>query len=257
MTSVDVERRLTEVLHRRAEQAMSRTDTERELRELLSRGSGEPPRTVRRKRFTAVAAAVTAAAAAVAVFWVADLAADRAAEPAPVQPPAVDPLQVTERFVAAYASNDAATVATLAAEEADLRRWRVAMARDEAWGVEFLLEPCRQMTTNRVGSGVLCPFSLHLLGSEELGVDRFENATFTVWVNEDGEVFDAEPTWNFERNGMGEHVGAVTSGVLKAHPDEADFLGLDEQAVPPAELDRWLGLWRTYIQEYVGARAKR
>ena len=64
MSNLDVERRLTDVLHRHAEDAMSQTDTQHELREFLTRGDQEPPRALGRNRFTAVVAAGVAAAAA-------------------------------------------------------------------------------------------------------------------------------------------------------------------------------------------------
>ena len=257
MSSLDVERRLTEVLHRRAEVVMSRTDTQQELREFLTRGDPDVPPAIGRNRFTAmVAAGVAAVAAAAAVFWTADLAADRAAEPAPVQQPAVDPVEVTERFVAAYTSNDIDTVRKMAADEADVDGWRIAMARDEAWGVRFLFEPCRNTTTNYVGTGVLCPFSLHVLGSEEVGRGPFEKATFTVWLDENGEVFEADPTWNYQYNGMGEHVEDATTWIWSQHPDQAKFLQAEEQDVPAAQFDRWLGLWEQYLQQYIDAHAK-
>ena len=256
MSSLDVERRLTEVLQRRAEVVMSRTDTQEELREFLTRGDPEPQRAFGRNRFTAVAAAgVAAAAAATAVFWAADLADDRA-DPAPVQQPAVDAVQVAEQFVAAYARNDADTVTELAAEAADLSGWRLYMARDEAWGVQFMFEPCRHATTNEVGTGVVCPFSLHVMGSEEVGRGPFEDAVFTVWLDEDGGVFDAEPTWNFEYNGMTEHFEEATSWVWAQHPDQAEFLMLDEPEVPPEQLDHWLALWERYLADYVEAHRK-
>ena len=256
MSNLDVERRLTAVLHRRAEVVMSRTDTQEELREFLTRGDPEQPRAFGRTRFTAVVAAgVATAAAAAAGFWTAGLAADDA-QPAPVQQPAADPVELTERFVVAYASNDIDTVSELAADGADLRGWRVFMARDQAWGMDFMFEPCRQVTTNSVGTGVVCPFSLHVMGSEQVGRGPFENAVFTVWLNDEGRVFEADTTWNYEYNGMTEHFEKATAWVWSQHPDQAEFLMLDEPDVPPAQLDRWLGLWERYLQEYVDAHAE-
>ena len=252
MSSLDVERRLTEVLHRRAEVVMSRTDTQEELREFLTRGDPEPPRAVGRNRFTAVAAAgVAAAAAAAAVFWAADLTADRA-DPAPVQQPAVDAVQVAERFLAAYTSNDIETVATMAVPGGeDLPGWRRVMSRNQAWDIDFMFEPCRQTTTNSVGSGVICFFSFHALRSQEVGRGPFEDATFTVWVDENGDVFDADPTWNHEYNGLAQHFEAVHTWVATKHPEDKAFLWTDEDEVPAADWERWTTLWQKYLAEYV------
>ena len=254
MSNLDVERRLTEVLHRRAEVVMSRTDTQTELREFLTRGDQEPPRTLGGNRFTAVVAAgVASAAAAAAVFWAAGLSADRP-DPAPVEEPPPSAVEVAEKFVTAYATNDVETVAALAPPDGDqVQDWRTFMARDAAWGVKFMFEPCRRATDADIGTGVVCPFALHVLGSEEVGRGPFENATFTVWVNEAGQVFDADPTWNYEYNGMWKHVEEATGWVWAEHPEQAEFLQLDEPNVPPAQYDRWLNLWREYVADYVEA----
>lgn len=253
MSSLDVERRLTEVLHRHAEDAMSRTDTQKELREFLLRGDPEPPRARRDHRLAnALGAGLAAAAVAAAVVWGDGLTEDRT-EPMPVAEPVPPAVQVAEAFVAAYAANDTETVASLASDDAAVDDWRIHMARNQVWSAQFLFDPCREMTTNSVGTGVLCPFALHVLGSEEIGRGPFENASFTLWVNAAGEVFEADPTWNFENNGMAEHVDEVTGWVLARHPDQAEFLGLDELEVPAGQYDRYLSLWERYFQDYADA----
>lgn len=253
MSSLDVERRLTEVLHRRAEDAMSQTDTQEELREFLTRGDPEPPRALGGHRRTAVfAASLAAAAAATAVFWGTGLTQDRTG-PAPAQDPEPSAEQVAEEFVAAYAANDITTVAAMAADPDDVDGWRIAMDRDQAWGLQLIVEPCQEKTSNSVGTGVLCLFSLHVMGSEAVGRGPFEDATFTLWLNEAGEVIEADPTWNFEYNGMAEHVEEVADWVSEQHPDQAEFLALDEPDVPPAQWDRWLALWERYIADWVAA----
>lgn len=255
MTNIDVERQLTQVLHRHAEDAMNRTDTQHELQELLTRQGHEPPRSHRRAALvSAGAAAAAAAAVAGAVFWATDLTADRA-EPTPAVEPVPPAVQVAEDFVAAYATNDTETVAAMAAEQADVRSWRLYMARDAAWGVEFMFEPCRQITTNDVGTGVACLFDLHALHSRELGRGPFEDATFTVWVDGDGKVFEADPTWNHENNGLMQHLDAVLNWVFETYPEDRKFLELDEPEIPTAQLDRWLTLWERYTQDYLEAHS--
>lgn len=256
MSNLDVERRLTEVLHRHAEDAMTQTDTQHELREFLTRGDQEPTRTRASRRGLAVlGAGVAAAVVAGLVAWSPDLTPDRE-RPAPVQEPTPASVQIAEEFVAAYATNDTATVTSMAADPAEAADWRILMARNDAWGVEFIFEPCQELTTNSLGSGVACLFSLHVLKSREVDRGPFENAIFSVWVDDDGKVFDAEPTWNHELNGMGEHVEEVTGWVLRTHPAEREFLELEEQDVPPAQFDRWARLWQEYVADYVRAHGK-
>lgn len=255
MSSLDVERRLTEVLHRHAEDAMSQTDSQQELQEFLARGHHEPPRAPARPRTLAVlGGGLAAAAVAAAVVWSSGLSEDRT-DRAPVQEPVPPAVQVAEEFVAAYAVNDTETVASLAAPDADLRGWHMYMARDAAWSVQFLFEPCQAITEIPDGTGVACLFAVHGMQSQEVGRGPFEDASFTVWVDEDGKVFDAEPTWNHENNGLAEHVEAVTGWIFETYPEDRKFLSLEESNVPPAQFDRWLGLWERYIQEYADAHS--
>lgn len=256
MSSLDVQRRLTEVLHRHAEDAMSTTDTQKQLQEFLARDGHEPRKAPRRNRRTAVlGAGLATAAAAAAVFWGTGLTEDRT-QPAPVVEPAPDPVQVAEEYVAAYAAYDTEKVVAMADPRVDLAEVRLYQARDEAFGIEFLTEPCREGSTGSVGTQVACPFALHVMSSEELGRGPFENASFNLLVTPDGKVLEADADWNFELNGMAAHYDGVVEWVFKTHPDQVPFLEIEEQDVPPAQLDRWLGLWRTYIQEYVDAHTK-
>ena len=256
MSSLDVERRLTEVLHRHAEDAMSTTDTQKQLQEFLARDGHEPhPAPRRNRRIAVLGAGLAAAAAAATVFWGTGLTEDRT-EPAPVVEPAPDPVQVAEEYVAAYAAYDTAKVVSMADPRVDVDEVRLYQARDKAFGIEFLTEPCREESSLSLGTRVTCPFALHAMSSEELGHGPFEGATFTVLVTPEGKVLEDDPDWNFESNGMADHYDAVYNWVLKAHPDQAEFLTLDERDVPSTQVDRWLSLWQSYIQDYVEAHAK-
>lgn len=256
MSSLDVERRLTEVLHRHAEDAMSRTDTQHELREFLAREQHEPSRSRTGRRALAVlGGGLAAAAVAAAVLWGGGGLTQDRTEPAPVVEPAPDPVQVAQEYVAAYAAYDTEKVVTMLDQRADEADYRLYQARDEAWGVKFLMEPCEEGSTMSSGTHVSCPFSLHVLGSEAVGRGPFEDAVFNLLVTADGEVLEADPDWNYETNGMGDHVGEAHGWVLKNHPDQREFLETEEQDVPAAQFDRWLRLWRTYIQDYVEAHS--
>lgn len=259
MTSQDVERRLTEVLHDRAEAAMSRTDTHDQLQELLARTGREPTR-ARRPLTVAVAAGAAAAAVAAvaaAVFWGTGLTDDGTAPP-PVQQPGPDPVRVAEDFVTAYTSGDAVAAAGyLAPDTVAWPGWTRHLERDQAWHTEFFLEPCRAGNTNSVGTEVLCDFALHTARSEELGRGPFEDAVFSVFVDSEGRVLNANPTWNYETNGLGEHIDSVYTWVADRYPQDMALLELDELEVPEAEWDRWLALWEQRQQDYVEANGQR
>ncbi|QIK67622.1 hypothetical protein G7072_15810 [Nocardioides sp. HDW12B] len=89
MTVSDVERRLTAVLHRQAEDAMNRTDTLTELDTFQRRADGDARARTRRRAGTA-AAALTAAAVGVGALWL-GAGPDGSPEPAVPAPPATSP----------------------------------------------------------------------------------------------------------------------------------------------------------------------
>jgi hypothetical protein len=254
MSTSDVERRLTDLLHHHAEVAMSKTDTPAQLHRFTSEHGGEPPRRTSRRMMIG-AASVAVAAVAAAVVWAAGPGTD-SAEPAPVQQPTPDPVQVAEEYVAAYAAYDTEKVVAMADPSVDLADVRLYLARDEAFGVQISPEPCREGIALNAGTQVTCPFALHALNSEDVGRGPFENASFTIVVAEDGKVLEAEKSWNHEINGMQQHVEAVTNWMLESHPDEAEFLGLEVEDVPAAQLDRWLSLWTQYSEDYVAAQSQ-
>ena len=68
MTNSDVERRLTELLHQHAEEAITRTDTATELNKFQDRVDQDNQGRNRRKAGTA-AAALSAAAVAIGALW--------------------------------------------------------------------------------------------------------------------------------------------------------------------------------------------
>ena len=196
--STDVERRLTEVLHRHADDAMDGTDTQKQLRTFLSRQESARPRG---RRTVVVALALAAAAVAAAVFWGTGLTDDRT-RPEPVDDPRPRAVRVAEGFVTAYAAGDAERAASFLAPGVEpWDGWRGDLAQDVAWRTEYLLEPCQELWRNPADTVVVCPFDFHAYGSEELGLGPFENGSFTVHVDRQSDVVSATYGHNSENTG--------------------------------------------------------
>jgi hypothetical protein len=256
-TRREVERELSAVLHRHAEDAMKHTDTMVEHQK-LEWIVADQTRTDHRRRWIlgGVAAAVAAVAVGIAVS-----SSDPSAGPS--EPPIAQvpdsattaDLSVAESFAAAFVAHDVDAAESYLAPGmtqpwlgAD-RAWK----RDAAYRVEYLMRPCTETGTSVDATIFTCPYAMHLLGSREVGKGPYRGNTLWVTVA-DGKVTSADTDMPFETNGMGDHFDAVHTWVANHHPqDYKHFLVKDEQNVGPVEWPRWTRLWQQYIREYVAA----
>jgi hypothetical protein len=253
--STDVERRLAEVLQRRADDAMDGTDTQEQLRRFLSRQDAEPPRP--RRTTAMIGAALAAAAVAAAVFWGADLTDDRS-EPAPVQEPGGQAVRVADEFVAALDAGDAERMrALMKPGETPWVGWRVDLRVYDALSFEHLLDPCQKVRQLRTGTEVACTYALHALHSAELGRGPFDRNIVTMVVKS-GRVVMASNTTDYDNNGQSEHFDAVADWIRVHHPGDAPLLidGNPWAMTDSKERKRWLRLWERYGQEYVDAQSQ-
>jgi hypothetical protein len=251
----EVERQLAAVLHRHAEDAMNRTNTEVEYRKLQSVLTEEGVQTARRRWVGGgVAAAVVAAVVGVGV-WSADPGGDRSSPPVAEAPDSTRTANLTaaEGFAFAFADHDAAAAAPyLAPGEEPWAGWRAGWKRDSAWGVEYLMKPCTKQYIISDSTVFDCPYAMHLLGSREVGEGPFRHNTLLVSVSH-GKVLWADNTMPFETNGMGQHLDSVHDWLAQNHPKDKPFLFQEEQDVRPGEWPRWTQLWQQYTREYVAA----
>lgn len=246
--STDVERRLTEVLHRHADDAMDGTDTQEQLRKFLSRQDERPPS---HRRAAVVGAAMVAAAVAAAVVWGAGLADDRAG-PEPVVDPRPRTVRVAEGFVAAYAAGDAERAASFLAPGVEpWEGWRSDLALDVAWRVEYLLEPCQELWSNDVDTAVICPFDLHLLGSEEFRMAPFENGSVTVHIDGQGDVVSAAYSYNGENNGLAAHVKRMRDWMKVVYPYDYPLMKRDYEELDPDEKVVWTRMWNQHLEKFI------
>jgi hypothetical protein len=159
-------------------------------------------------------------------------------------------LAAAEAAAAAFVAHDTDLLAPYLDPEVSppASSWATELKRDAAWGVGYLVEPCREVTTNWFA----CPFELHLLGSREVGVGPFATNQISVKVR-DGKILSAENYKSWRTNGMATHVDSVLAWVKENDPKNADFLLKEEQAVTAAEWSSWTRLWQQSVAEYVAA----
>jgi hypothetical protein len=234
---------------------MKRTNTLTEHQKLLS-VVADQPRTDPRRRWVAggiAAAAVAAVTVGITVSsW--NIGEDPSSPPIAQAPDSTRTgnLAAAEGFAAAFVDHDPAAAASyLASGEEPWLGWEAAWQRDEAWGIEYLMDPCTKADTSFSDSTYFtCPYAMHMLGSREVGEGPFRHNTLQVNVS-DGKVRYADNTMPFETNGMAQHFDAVHAWVAKNHPNDKSFLFQDEQNVRPSDWPRWTRLWKQYIREYI------
>lgn len=247
--STDVERRLTEVLHRRADDAMDGTDTQEQLHKLLGRVDTEPSRS--RRRTAVVGAALAAAAVAAAVFWGTGLTDDHS-EPSPTLRPRPETVQVAEGFVRAYAAHDVERAASFLAPGTELwDNWRSDLAVEQAHQVDYLLEPCERVYKTALGTTVYCGFAIHLLGSEMLGLGPFENGFFSVRVDPQIEIVGVEVAYNADSNGLQQHVDEVHAWMELVYPYDYPLMKRNYEDLGPDEKVVWTRMWEQHLQKYI------
>ena len=258
MTTSEIERLLTATLQAHAEDAISRTDSQTQF-ETLHR---ESARRHRRAGWEAAGLVAAAAAVAMLVWWqAAPDAAD--VEPAPPVDVPTQAEQVATAFVEAWSDFDRPRIASYVADGATLRiwpdpvtpnSWRVANRWDEATGFVMHLDGCFETFQVRDSMDVGCTFSVHQLGSEQLGRGPYHDYLFGVTV-ENGEVVDAGKDMFYEGSELGEEMYSPFWRWMDAeHPEDAEVMAAyADPASTGAEIDASLQLWEQRTQDYVEA----
>jgi hypothetical protein len=245
MTTPELEQVLAATLHSHAEEAMTKTDTRSEHERLDERLAEEGPR---RHRLV-VGGALLAAAVTAAAVWAADPDLSGTA-PDPVGPSTGQTAseRVADDFFAAFAAGDADLAASYV-DRSEVRwsEWESHMRLNEAWHVEYLPQPCEELSTSSASTPVVCAFDYHAQGSDELGFGPFGMNAFNLRIS-DGQVVHAEATYNADNNGQAELFKAIGAWVRENHPGDWKSMTAGQ---PPQVSDRWYRLWERRIDEYV------
>jgi hypothetical protein len=255
MNTREVERELTAVLHRHAEDAMNRTNTRAEHQKLQS-VLADQARTGRRRWVVGGLAAAVVAAAVGVVLWSSDSGGHRSSPPPTNAPDSIETtsLAAAEGVAAAFVNHGTAGAAPYLAPgmKAPWAGWPASIRRDLAWGVKYLMEPCAPTTTDSLTTVFSCPFAMHLLGSREVGKGPFPDNVLNVDVS-GGKVTSADSVIPFETNGVLRYLHSIYGWIGENHPKNEHFLLQDEVDVKRADWPRYSELWKQYVREYVAA----
>lgn len=254
MTTSDVERRLTDLLRRRADHAMGRTDTRAELVRLRRRIDARSGDRVPHGLLAGAASLTAAAVMAVAVLYTGPGREDSdtaLADPGAEQTAAE---RVAQRFAVALVEGDRdravaplAEGATLAGDLPGNMSWREYAALKRAWSTESHFQPCQETGTSDYGTNVVCPFDYYSFRSEELGLAPFgDNNVSVVVTNEEVRSFGI--SYNTESNGEAELYDTIGAWLQEHHSAEWPFL---DSTPSTAQTSRWVYLWQQRTAEYV------
>ena len=248
MTTSDLERRLADLLHERAEGAMTKTHTQEKLSSLLAdRGDAQ-----RRRRWAAGGLAAAAALVAVAV-WTGRGDVDRTEQ---LPGDGSEPVAIASSFIRssyAYELDRAEGMLSTDVDMVDpetLDKWRDQNAWYEAAGFSVTDLSCREESTSSAGTEVHCTFALRGMGSEHLGVGPYGGNTFDLTVL-DGEITSVKEYWPFEENGFSDEMWEpFADWIQQTHPDDADVMYTDASLTEPRPGPTSMGLWELRVRQY-------
>ncbi len=188
----------------------------------------------------------------------------------PASPPAtVSPAdaaaaeEVAMGFIEAYGAFDADRVITYLAEDADLSTldstlvgWRVPgapgdefrrfLAWWEAVGYKQMLHPCEQLASSTSGTELRCPFDVHSLRSDEIGLGPYSGSYWDLTVR-DGEIVQARLTHNISEFSP-QVWEPFERWVRSAYPEDAAIMyGPEDMGVESIQL--WEQRTREYAEE--------
>lgn len=256
MTTSDLERRLTALLQRHAEDAMNTTNTEERLQRLLDESERDTRR--RRRRWTggALVAAAAAGAIIVGVSGVGDDPETGTTPQVATATAAEEAEALATAFLDAYGSWDRAQAASYMADPSFVdaldRGW---MRWSEAAGFTLLVDACEEGGSSAEVARVQCAFDYHALGSDELGLGPFSDNVFAISIR-DGEIVMAAEELEFMSNGFSEQMWEpFAAWVSRAYPEDAAIMYADWPGTSlEAHSDRSIELWRQHTRDYVEAQ---
>jgi hypothetical protein len=258
--NTDLERRVADVFHHHAEIAMSKTDTEKQYETLIA--DSDPSADHRRLALMAGAAAAAAAVVLALVLGWQVGGPDRADTPIPAGERS--PVEIATDFVAASAAYDIAGASRDLAPNAkmqvwedgdDIAHWRNGMEWGDATGFTVLPKDCARVGTPDDRTTVRCPFDVHNLGSERLGIGPFADNYYDVVVEGD-QIVLVDVEFPFGTNGHSEQVWEpFVAWLEREHPDDsAAMLAESTDGMSRPHPAAELAMWEAYVDEWVATQ---
>ena len=259
MTTSDLERRITDLLLERAEDAMERTNTKEKLSSLLATRGLESGQ--RGRRWAAAGGLVVAAATAAVALWMTTGDGDRA-EPMPA---GVDTVQLATTFLEAVYSHDADRAASFLSPDVQISHpgavgtvpeseWREELAWQQTIGATLVDHMCRAGETSASSSEVTCTYSLHGLGSDALGRRPYAGNTLDVTIR-DGLIVAFQDEWHYMDNGFSAEMWEpFADWIVRKHPSDVRVMYTDSNQNLPRLGPRSLRRWEQRTAEWVASQ---
>ncbi|HSF37628.1 MAG TPA: hypothetical protein VLA70_16005 [Nocardioides sp.] len=254
MTTSDLGRRLTELLHERAEDAMNDTNTQERLATVLDDGE----RRRRQQRRGAVAGlAAAAAVVAVAVAVANGVGDDDVVDPATTTD--VDAIALAEDFLeAAYAVDLDSAEAMMAPDVSiggsvgnDVQRWRDEFMWAGATGHSLADHSCETTSAGADETSVSCTYAVHSFGSEQLRGRPFGDNSLYLTVA-DGKITQVRDEWAFVTNGFNAEMWQPFKAWIRVeHPRDVKAMYSDSDLNTPRYDAGALRLWEKRVDEWV------
>lgn len=187
-----------------------------------------------------------------------------ASEPSAVSPVDTKAQEVATGFVEAYGAFDADRAISYLADDADilylmrsvgvrdaegtLDEFRLLISLEQASGSKLTLDPCEEMESSASATEVRCPFDLHSLGSDEIGLGPYSGNFFALTVR-DGEIVEASQYRDYTEI-FGETWTPFADWVVTNYPDDAEVM-YQPGSHGPRLTSESIRLWERHTPEYV------
>ncbi len=203
----------------------------------------------------AVVLALVVGALAVTTRWI---GSDESAPPA--GPSVTDEArQVAAGFLQAYGSYDADRAMSYLTDHAIGAEWvtreafRKTVAWNEAAGWTELRSPCRRMSADGATVFLRCPYSVHALGSEQLGRGPYGGGYWDLRVT-DGEITLGSAEFPYGSNGFNIGMWEPFVHFVEArYPRDIDVMFTSASRSDGSTTPESLRLWAQHVDDYVAS----
>ena len=229
----------------------------------LERQRTRQVRTMRNRKFGAIAVAAAIGIAAVTVIL-----ASRPRDDATTTgtPPDATPAEVARGFVEAYGALDADKVMSYLADDANvsslvgwvqpqggegpLEEFRLLFSLADAQQYKLMVASCEEVGSSARVTSLRCPYAFHSLGSDEIGRGPFSGSYFDLIVR-DGKVAYVGPGYLDIGEFSPQMWEPFARWVSRTYPEDAVVMYTDESHTLERVTEESIRLWKRHTRGYV------
>ncbi|MGH8926769.1 MAG: hypothetical protein ACRDWH_00335 [Acidimicrobiia bacterium] len=165
-------------------------------------------------------------------------------------------VDLATRFVAAYAANDADTMALYLTAEAlsefggSVEAMRLEFRFNEAQTFKHMFDSCEVQETSPSGTTVRCPYAYHGIRSDEMGLGPYTGSWYDLVIL-DGRIVSVEDHIVFLQNGFDAQVwGPFADWVTETYPEDVAVMYTPGQTNVRIT-EESVALWEQRSREFV------